>query len=109
VDNLFCAGEKAGLLVGHTEAICTGTLAGFNAARYAAGQDPLILPDSLAIGDAVSHVRRQMQEQGRLEQKFTFSGSVLLQRMKEKGLYTTDTGAIADRVEKAGLSGIFAG
>jgi hypothetical protein len=29
--------------------------------------------------------------------------------MKEKGLYTTDTGAIADRVEKAGLSGIFAG
>ncbi len=109
VDNLFCAGEKAGLLVGHTEAICTGTLAGFNAARYAAGQDPLILPDSLAIGDAVSHVRGQMQEQGHLEQKFTFSGSVLLQRMRKRGLYTTDTETIADRVEKAGLSGIFAG
>ena len=28
--NLFCAGEKAGLLVGHTEAIVTGVLAGHN-------------------------------------------------------------------------------
>ena len=33
VDNLFCAGEKAGLLVGHTEAIVTGTLAGNNSVR----------------------------------------------------------------------------
>ena len=33
VNNLFCGGEKAGLLVGHTEAICTGTLAGYNAVR----------------------------------------------------------------------------
>ena len=31
--NLFCAGEKAGLLVGHTEAIVTGTIAGYNAVR----------------------------------------------------------------------------
>ena len=30
VDNLFCAGEKYGLFVGHTEAICTGSLAGHN-------------------------------------------------------------------------------
>ena len=36
VDNLFCSGEKAGLLVGHTEAIVTGALAGHNAARMAA-------------------------------------------------------------------------
>jgi hypothetical protein len=26
VNNLLCAGEKAGLFVGHTEAICTGTI-----------------------------------------------------------------------------------
>ena len=26
VDNLFCAGEKSCLFVGHTEAICTGSL-----------------------------------------------------------------------------------
>ena len=30
VENLYCAGEKAGLLVGHTEAIVTGVLAGYN-------------------------------------------------------------------------------
>jgi hypothetical protein len=30
VDNLFCGGEKAGLLVGHTEAMVTGTLGGHN-------------------------------------------------------------------------------
>ena len=34
--NLFCGGEKAGLFVGHTEAISTGSLAGHNAARYLA-------------------------------------------------------------------------
>ena len=28
VGNLFCAGEKAGPFIGHTEAIVTGSLAG---------------------------------------------------------------------------------
>ncbi|MDX1740803.1 MAG: FAD-dependent oxidoreductase, partial [Rhodothermales bacterium] len=51
VDNLFCGGEKAGILVGITEAICTGTLAGHNAARYAMGKDLVELPRSLAVGD----------------------------------------------------------
>ncbi|MEM5774398.1 MAG: FAD-dependent oxidoreductase, partial [Anaerolineaceae bacterium] len=37
LENLFCAGEKAGLLVGHTEAVVTGVLAGHNAVRYALG------------------------------------------------------------------------
>lgn len=31
LENLFCAGEKSGVLVGHTEAIVTGLLAGHNA------------------------------------------------------------------------------
>ncbi len=35
LDNLFVGGEKAGLFVGHTEAITTGSLAGHNAVRYA--------------------------------------------------------------------------
>ncbi|MBV1822099.1 FAD-dependent oxidoreductase, partial [Bacteroidales bacterium MSK.15.36] len=34
IDNLFCAGEKSGLFVGHTEAMCTGALAGHNAVRH---------------------------------------------------------------------------
>ena len=51
VDNLFCAGEKSGLFVGHTEAICTGSLAGHNAVRLMMGMPLLILPSSIAIGD----------------------------------------------------------
>lgn len=108
VDNLFCAGEKAGLLVGHTEAICTGALAGHNAAGHLDGDPALVLPDTLAIGDAIRHVRVQMREKGELGKKFTFSGSVYFERMRAKGLYTTDRAAIAERVADAGLEGIFA-
>ena len=36
--NLLCCGEKAGLLVGHTEAIATGALAGHNARALAGGR-----------------------------------------------------------------------
>jgi hypothetical protein len=107
IDNLFVAGEKAGLLVGHTEAIVTGTLAGYNAVRNAAGDDVLILPNSLTIGDAIAHVRERMQTEDGLGLKFTFSGASYFERMKERGLYTTDIGAIRDRVAKAGLTNVF--
>ncbi len=107
LENLFCAGEKAGLLVGHTEAICTGALAGYNAVQCIRGEMGLILPDTLAIGHAIREVRIQMSEQGELSKKFTFSGSVLFEQMKTKGLYTTDSGAVQDRVDQAGLTGVF--
>jgi hypothetical protein len=106
-DNLFCGGEKAGLLVGHTEAIVTGALAGHNAARRLAGQAPLVLPDSLACGDAIQHVRQAMETEAGLAQKYTFSGSVYFQRMRERGLYTTDRDLIAARVAAAGLAGVY--
>lgn len=77
VDNLFCAGEKAGLLVGHTEAIVTGVLAGYNAARTADGRDALILPRETAVGDAIAFVREQMETEEGMGKKYTFSGSVL--------------------------------
>lgn len=107
IKNLFCAGEKAGLLVGHTEAICTGVLAGYNAARFVMGDDLLTIPDSLSIGVAIQTVRVRMQEEGELDKKFTFSGSVLFEKMKEKNLYSTNTEEISIRVAKAGLTGIF--
>ena len=107
IENLFCAGEKAGLLVGHTEAICTGVLAGYNAVRYVRGGDLLTIPDSLSIGDAIRLVRVRMREEGELDKKFTFSGSVLFDRMKEKNLYSTNTENICKRVAKAGLTGVF--
>ena len=108
VPNLFCAGEKAGLLVGHTEAICTGTLAGYNAVRCARGEAPLVLPETLAVGDAIGFVRRQMREEGILGLKYTFSGSVYFERMKARGTYTTDGRQIEERVGRAGLAGVFA-
>jgi folate-dependent tRNA-U54 methylase TrmFO/GidA len=107
IENLFCAGEKAGLLVGHTEAICTGTLAGYNAVRYVKKEDPLILPNSLAIGDAIKYVRDRMMNHNELDKKITFSGSVYFDRMKEKDLYTTDVKDIEKRVKAAGMAEIF--
>jgi threonine dehydrogenase-like Zn-dependent dehydrogenase len=109
VQNLFCAGEKAGLLVGHTEAICTGTLAGYNAVRHVKKENPLVLPTSLAIGEAISYVREQMKAEGGLGLKYTFSGSVFFDRMKERKLYSTDVKEIGSRVGAAGVAGVFEG
>lgn len=108
VDNLFCAGEKAGLLVGHTEAICTGTLAGYNAVKYAKKEKPLVLPARLAVGDAIQYVRTQMKSETGLGLKYTFSGSVYLDRMNQLELYSTDVKEIEKRVDSAGMAEIFA-
>ena len=109
VSNLFCGGEKAGLLGGHTEAIITGTLAGYNAVRWAMGEDVLVLPTELAVGDAIAYVKEAMETEEGMGKKYTFSGSVYFNRMKELGLYTTDVSAIKARVEKTGLTGVFSG
>jgi hypothetical protein len=107
IENLFCAGEKAGLLVGHTEAIVTGTLAGYNAVKHIKKEKPLGLPTTLAVGDAIAYVRTQMETEEGLGYKYTFSGSIYFDRMKQKGLYSTDVKKIEKRVDQAGLSGIF--
>jgi folate-dependent tRNA-U54 methylase TrmFO/GidA len=108
LDNLFCGGEKAGFLVGHTEAICTGTLAGHNAARQALGRPLVTVPRATAVGEAIAYVREEMQSEDGLTKKYTFAGSVLFQRMRELNLYTTDMAAIARRVEATGSSDLFA-
>jgi folate-dependent tRNA-U54 methylase TrmFO/GidA len=107
IENLFCAGEKAGLLVGHTEAIVTGTLAGHNAVKYIRKEKPLLLPISLAVGDAIIYVRTQMETEEGLGYKYTFSGSIYFDQMKEKGLYKTNIKEIKRRVEESGMTGIF--
>ena len=109
VENLFCAGEKAGPLVGHTEAVCTGTLAGYNAVRHIKREKTLALPDTLAVGDAIRYVGDQVRTKEGLSLKYTFSGSVFFERMKARGLYSTDEKEIQERVGKAGLTGVFAG
>ena len=108
IDNLFCGGEKAGLLVGHTEAVVTGVLAGHNAARYLLGEPLLVHSGHAVTGDAIRHVREEMQTEKGLGLKYTFSGSVYFERMKQLGSYTTDVAEIRRNVELAGLTGVFA-
>jgi len=107
IENLFCAGEKAGLLVGHTEAIVSGTLAGYNAVSHIKREKPLVLPTTLAIGDAITYVRTQMETEEGLGYKYTFSGSIYFDRMKQRGLYSTDVKEIENRVDQTRIAGIF--
>lgn len=107
VENLFVGGEKSGFFVGHTEAICTGSLAGHNAARKSIGMYLLQLPTSIAIGDFIAHANKSLKEEGADKLKFTFAGSIYFNRMKELGFYTTDKKSIEERVRKTGLEGIF--
>jgi hypothetical protein len=108
VENLFCGGEKAGLLVGHTEAIVTGTLAGHNAVRYAMGKNLLEIPREISIGEAIAYVREEMKTEEGLGKKFTFSGAVMFKHLHEKGMYITDRSEIVKRVKQAGMDDIFA-
>lgn len=107
--NLYCAGEKAGPLVGHTEAMVTGALAGYNCAAALAGKPPLILPRSLASGEAVAWTGREMGTPEGLSRKYTFSGGCLFDHMKELGLYRTAAQDIRREVKALGLTGIFSG
>jgi threonine dehydrogenase-like Zn-dependent dehydrogenase len=108
IDNLLCSGEKAGLMVGHTEAIVTGTLAGYNAGAAVAGRELLTLPPELAVGDMITYVRESMDTAEGMAQKYTFSGAGYFKRMQQLGLYTTDTSVVSERVRRTGLSGVFA-
>lgn len=108
VENLFCCGEKAGLLVGHTEAIVTGTLAGHNSVRHALNKELLLIPEHLSTGDAISYVKERMSKPEGMSKKYTFSGSVYFERMKTLGTYIMDSEEITKRVEECGLRNIFA-
>ncbi len=108
MENLFCAGEKSGIFVGHTEAIVTGVLAGFNAVMAARGLPLMTLPAETVCGDAIAWVNEQMACTVGRRYKYTFSGSVLFERMKRQGRYTTDTSVIRERVRRAGAENVFA-
>ena len=108
VDNLFCAGEKSGLFVGHTEAICTGSLAGHNAVRLSLGMPLLILPSSIAIGDIISYANEKAKtREGRMD-RYTFAGAGYFKHMQSEGLYSTDKNEISIRIKKLNLDNIFA-
>lgn len=103
ITNLFCAGEKGGLFVGHTEAICTGSLAGHNAVRYLLGMTPLVLPKTTVIGDLIAYANYKMMTKEGRRNRYTFAGSEYFKKMQETGMYSTDKKEIRDRIEKLNL------
>ena len=108
LNNLFCAGEKSGLFVGHTEAICTGSLAGHNAVRWHLGMPLLILPRSIAIGDLLAYESEMTNTVEGKRKRYTFAGAGYFNRMKELGLYSINSEEISSRVKKSNLENIFA-
>ena len=52
---LFFAGQFTGV-EGYTESAATGILAGINAARFAEGKEPLILPELTMLGALVNYI-----------------------------------------------------
>lgn len=107
IENLFCGGEKSGFFVGHTEAITTGTLAGYNAVQYLKYKPLLELPRELATGDIIAYANDKIKE-GKMSERHTFSGAEYFERMKALGLYTIDKKEIKLRVENLKLTNIFA-
>jgi hypothetical protein len=106
LENMFCAGEKGGLFVGHTEAICTGSLAGHNAVRNALGMPLLTIPKALAIGDIISYANYKMMTKEGRRNRYTFAGAEYFARMKAQGLYTTNVNEIRTKVDKLNLTNI---
>jgi hypothetical protein len=104
LSNVFCAGEKSGPGVGHTEAVVTGMLAGHNAARTVRGLAAVTIPGSLASGDFISQLTRVMRR-GDVSLRLTFAGATYFERMRRQKAYTQDTSAIRERVLSAGLTG----
>ena len=107
IKNLFLGGEKSGFFVGHTEAITTGSLAGYNAAMLACGKPLLELPAELATGDIIAFANEMLASEEGYKKRLTFAGGTYFQRMKERQLYTTDVKIIRRRVEAQGLADIY--
>ncbi|EOR27337.1 MULTISPECIES: FAD-dependent oxidoreductase [Clostridium] len=107
LNNMFCAGEKSGFFVGHTEAMVTGALAGYNAVKYTLNEPLLILPRELSIGDIIAFANETLNMENGKSLRHTFSGGEYFERMKKLNLYTTDKKLILKRVNSLSLLNIF--
>ncbi len=107
LENLLCGGEKAGLFVGHTEAITTGSLAGHNSVRLALGMPLLELPRNLVTGDIIAYANERIKTKEGLKKRYTFAGAEFFERMKERKMYTIDKQEIERRVSRMDLTDIF--
>lgn len=99
IKNLFCAGEKSGFFVGCVEAMATGFIAGYNSVNYSKKKKLLKLPSLLSVGDIILYENERVKT-GDLKNKYTFSGGLYFQRMKNKGLYMLNDDDIKNKVKK---------
>ncbi|MBI2873478.1 MAG: FAD-dependent oxidoreductase [Firmicutes bacterium] len=107
VPNLFCAGEKL-LLVGVDTVTVSGLLAGHNAARHALSIPPIELPRRTAVGESLAWINERLQTEEGWYHKYSMQGTGgVWDRLKEKGLYTTEREVVAGRIAELGLAGIF--
>lgn len=106
IDNLFCAGEKL-FLVGHTEAIVTGFLAGYNAIKKIKNESLLEISRKTCIGEAIAFSNEMINQENGLKNKYTLSGSILFDRIKSLNLYTINIKKIKDRIENLKLTNLF--
>lgn len=107
LDNVFCAGEKSGFFVGHTEAMVTGALAGFNAVKFIKKEELLTISRELAVGDIIAYANETLKLENGKNIRHTFSGGEYFDRMKALNLYTTNKSEIEARVKKVNLLNIF--
>jgi Glucose inhibited division protein A len=110
--NLFVGGEKSGPLVGIQEAVVSGALAGYNAARAAFGKDPLTLPPELVLGDFFAFIQERMQSERGLMEVYGGMKPTYRKRMDQKGWWAKTVQEAIDsakqRVTAANLSGVMA-
>lgn len=106
--NLFCGGEKCGPLHGVCDAIVTGWVSGYEAAKAAFGLEPLVFPTTSLIGDYIAFIGESMSAPGGLEKSYSLGGGPYFERMKKLGLYSRNPAEVEARVKSLGFTNIFA-
>ena len=106
--NLLVAGERAGLALGHTEAMVTGALAGYNAWLIGRGAAPVKLPRGTVCGELIYSTGMKGHTREGRKALYNLSGGLLWEHLREHRLYTIDRAVIRRRLKKEGLLGIFA-
>jgi len=70
-------------------------------------QQLLQLPRETVIGDLIAYGNEMIKTEEGLRNRYTFAGDEFFVRMQERGMYTTDADLITQRVEEAGLLGVY--
>ncbi len=109
-ENLLVAGERAGRALGHTEAMVTGTLAGYNAYLISRGEEAVTLPRGTVSGELIALTDQDQKGESPEGHKslYTLSGGLLWEYLRKNKLYTTDRSEIRRRLQNHGAIDLFA-